>query len=227
MNQILITKEMPNNLEVNLIYDTKKHTKKKIIIFQFVLCIVVFSFTCIYSLYSYSTIKKRKEISDKLIENFNIVSLYSNNSEDYTASKLSLDNYVVSEDKIDVIGIIEIPKLNIIYPILSNVNDNLLKISVCRFYGPMPNEFGNLCIAGHNYNNNTFFSKLNSLQNNDDIYIYDLSGKKLEYNIYSKFEVDATDTECTTQNTEIKEVTLITCNNLNDNKRIVIKAKTK
>lgn len=224
MNQILITKEMPNNLEVNLIYDTKKQAKKKIIIFQFLLCIIIFSFTCGYSVYSYNMIKKRNKISDKLIENFSILSLYSDNS-NYTASKLSLDNYVISEDKINVIGLIEIPKLNITYPILSNVNDNLLKISVCRFYGPMPNEFGNLCIAGHNYNNNSFFSKINSLQFDDKVYIYDLSGNKLEYNIYSKFEVDAYNTDCTSQNMQIKEVTLITCNNLNDTKRIVIKAK--
>ncbi len=226
MNQILITKDMPNNLEINLIYDTKKTFKRKIIIIQFILCIIVFSFTCGYSLYSYSNIKKRNKISNKLVENFSIISLYSDKTNsDYTASKLSLDSYTVPENVINVIGIIEIPKLNITYPIFSNVNDNLLKISVCKFYGPMPNENGNLCIAGHNYNNNTFFSKLNSLENNDKVYIYDLSSQKLEYTVYSKYEVDATNTECTNQNVQTKEITLITCNNLNDSKRIVVKAR--
>ena len=38
----------------------------------------------------------------------------------------------------DVIGIIEIPKINISYPILSNSTENLLKISVCRFSRSSP-----------------------------------------------------------------------------------------
>ena len=31
-------------------------------------------------------------------------------------------------------------KQNITYPILSTTSEELLKISPCRFYGPMPNE---------------------------------------------------------------------------------------
>ena len=78
-----------------------------------------------------------------------------------------------------VIGIIKIDSIKISYPILSKINDDLLKISPCRFYGPMPNQIGNLCIAAHNYNDNRFFSKLDKLQNNDIIYIYDALRKCL------------------------------------------------
>ena len=50
--------------------------------------------------------------------------------------------------------------------VISKTNDELLKLSICRYYGPMPNEIGNLCIAGHNYKNNLMFSKLNKLNIN-------------------------------------------------------------
>lgn len=75
-----------------------------------------------------------------------------------------------------IIGMIEIPILNIVYPILLDSTDELLRISPCRFYGPMPNQYGNLCIAGHNYDNNKFFSKINTLKKSDIITIYDING---------------------------------------------------
>ena len=90
----------------------------------------------------------------------------------------------------------------------------------------MPNEIGNLCIVGHNYIDNRFFSRLNELQINDQINIYDLSGNKMVYQIFEKYEVLYNDTNCISQNTANKKiVTLITCNNLDNLKRLIIKAK--
>jgi len=49
-------------------------------------------------------------------------------------------------------------------------------------------------------------------------------GEKLDYSVYSSFETDYNDLSCTSQNTNgKKEITLITCNNIK-NKRRVIKA---
>ena len=59
----------------------------------------------------------------------------------------------------------------------------MLDISVCRFAGPMPNEIGNLCIAGHNYINNKLFGRLAELKIGDEITIYDLSGNSINYSI--------------------------------------------
>lgn len=89
----------------------------------------------------------------------------------------------------------------------------------------MPNEIGNLCIAGHNYVDYKLFSRLNELEINDTIQIYDLSGKMIEYIVSDKYEVDPTDTSCTAQNTMgNKIVTLLTCNNITQ-KRLVIVSK--
>ena len=48
---------------------------------------------------------------------------------------------------------IEIPSIDLHYPIISEISEDNLKIAPCKFYGSMPNEIGNLCIAAHNYKN--------------------------------------------------------------------------
>ena len=84
---------------------------------------------------------------------------------------------------------------------------------------------GNICIASHNYNNGTLFSDIPNLSIGDLIFLTDLTQKTVSYVVYDKFEIDSKDTNCTSQNTNgKKEVTLVTCNNINGN-RIIIKAK--
>lgn len=88
-------------------------------------------------------------------------------------------------------------------------------------------NFGNICIAGHNYDNNKFFSKINTLVNDDYIYIYNLNGIKQEYFVIENYETDFNNTSCTNQETDGKEeLTLVTCNNINNN-RIIVKAVKK
>jgi len=215
MNQIIYP---VNNNETNF----KKNTKSNNIrlykyllffsIFIILVCIIIYFFI------SYNSYKKQK-FSKNLISNFNITTLYSN-STDLSLERInSYNNYNIPF----VIGLIEIDKISLTYPILSTTTEELLEISPCRFAGPMPNEIGNLCIAGHNYANNTIFGKLNYLENGDIIKIYDLSGKSLDYKIYKKEEVPATNTSCTNQDTDGKrEITLVTCNTLTGN-RIIFK----
>ena len=101
-------------------------------------------------------------------------------------------------------------KIGLFYPILSKVSDELLEISPCFFYGALPNQIGNMCIAGHNYANQTHFAKLHLLNIGDVIEIYDLNGLKLDYSIYSKEEIPASDISCLSQDTnnekEIPEI---------------------
>ena len=127
------------------------------------------------------------------------------------------------------IGEINIPSINVNYPILKTDNpenlDTILKISVCKFHGANPNQIGNLCIVGHNYRNSMFFSKVPNLEVGDIIEVKDLSGTILNYSVYDKFIVEPDELECTSQETGgRKEITLITCTN--DNKqRHIIKAR--
>lgn len=161
--------------------------------------------------------RQKEKVSKELLDNYQLTTLYSDFPY-YAASKVVVENPFV-------IGMISIDKIDLNYPILSESNDELLRISLCRFNGPMPNEVGNLCIAGHNYLDNRFFGRLNELSIGDSIDVYGVSGNKTVYKISKKFEVDANDLSCTNQNIGNKKmITLLTCDNSNQNKRIVIQA---
>ena len=209
MNQILYSEHK------NILSNKKKKQKK----FKLLLCVSIFFmfFIVTYFLYYHNIAKKNEIFSKKLLNNFNLESLYFN-SQEYTSNDISNNNSFV-------IGNIQIPKININYPILSNSNDELLKIAPCRFYGPSPNQNGNLCIAAHNYNDDRFFSNLHKLSIGDLINILDINNNIFSYQVYDKFEILKTDTSCTSQNTDNKrELTLVTCNNFNGN-RLIVKAE--
>lgn len=194
----------------------KRINKKKYLIILF-FSIFALIIIILYLIYFYYNLSMKQNFSKKLMNNFNLENLYLNSNQNYEIINLNENcNYFI-------IGIIEISKINIKYPILSTINDELLKISPCRFYGCYPNEFGNLCIAGHNYDNSTFFSDLYKLDIGDIINIYDSKNTCISYYIYSKYETSMQDTSCTKQDINKKEITLVTCNNLNK-KRLIIKA---
>ena len=118
-----------------------------------------------------------------------------------------------------------VPKLDIKYPIIAETTDELLKISVCKFWGADPNKVGNLCVVGHNYRNNSFFGKLRLIGCGDIIEITDLSNNTLQYEVYDMYTVSPEDVSCTSQLTNgRKEVTLITCTNKGKS-RLIVKAK--
>lgn len=124
-------------------------------------------------------------------------------------------------------GIIEIEKINLYYPVFSELTEDLLKISPCKFYGNMPNDNGNICIAGHNYDNSLFFSKISTLSIDDKISIFDNAGTQYIYFVYDIYEVSASDlSPVLDYNDKEKILTLVTCNNLNSN-RIILRAKQK
>ena len=206
---------------MNQILYTENFKKKKYIKFfkiQLSISLVLFISFITYWSFFYNSKLKKERLSNVMLNNFNIEHLYSKN-QDYTT--IQLDN----GNNCSVIGVIEIPKINIKYPILSDISDELLKISVCRFYGPYPNQIGNLCIAAHNYDDNNFFSNLYKLNIGDIVNIYDINNSVISYSIYDKFEISENDTFCTNQNTiKKKEITLVTCNNINNN-RLIVKAR--
>lgn len=122
------------------------------------------------------------------------------------------------------IAIINIPSINLTYPVLSTYNDELLKKSPCKYWGPDPNEVGNFCIVAHNYRNAKFFSKVPTLENGDIIELTDLSGTTLKYSVYDKYVIPEDDKSCSSQKTDgRKEITLITCTDDSRN-RVVVKA---
>jgi len=208
MNQILVIND-------NTFCSSKNFRNNKLYFYLFFISIITTILLLLYFFFNYCSLLAATHTTHLLKSKYNIGTLYPS-STNYTTLKLT--------NNISIIGLIEIPKINISYPIIENTTTDLLKISVCKLYGPSPNRIGNLCIAGHNYKNNSMFSKLHKLSIGDSFYITDLNDIKLKYIIYKKFVVNENNLECIKETDSI-EVTLITCNNIDNSKRLIIKAK--
>ena len=222
MNQILSTNLNNDNDELNNNLDNIDNTKnsnkisiKKVFKIQFTISIIIIISTISFSTYYIYSLRNKEKISENLIGNYNIYKLYNNvEKEDETTQN-------------NLFGIIEIPKINLYYPVFSTLTEENLKVSPCKFYGDSLEDTGNVCIAGHNYNNDMFFSKINLLEQNDEIFIYNNIGVKYTYLVTENYEVKEDDlSPIINYNQNEKNLTLITCNNLNNN-RFVIKAKQK
>ena len=242
MNQILVSEKL------YVTPDMKK--KKKLFRFEFFLSVFLLCALSSYAIYAEYDRNKSEEVSKEILQEISFQDSKKVIDEEVIVVRLNAipeeknatsTQVVQIEQQINVpeeqkltasdgtvyytIGVINIPSINVNYPILSTYTDELLKIAPCKFHGPNPNEVGNLCIAGHNYRNTKFFSKVPTLELGDKIEITDLSGRMLTYTVYDKFIVNPDELECTSQLTNgKKEITLITCTN--DNKqRHIIKAR--
>ena len=119
---------------------------------------------------------------------------------------------------------LEIPTISLETFILEEYSTQALNISVTKFWGTNPNTIGNFCVAGHNFKNKNMFSNLKELKVGDKLYLTDNTVGKVEYQIYNMDKVIPEDVSCLDQETNSKEITLITCTN-DSQKRIIVKAK--
>lgn len=252
MNQILVTKKLYITPEL------KK--KKKAYKFYFFLSIFLVCILISFYIYAEVDRNKSEETSQAILDEFNqnidnsladsdvLVAILSDtntenetetptqepSSSTHSSKNTSNTNKVETTTdgfKYTTIGSINIPKINVSYPILDGETDSveeteaLLKISPTKFWGVDPNEIGNFSLVGHNYRNSKFFSKVPTLENGDKIEITDNTGRTLTYTVFDKYEVVPSDTSCTAPNTNgTRDLTLITCTN--DNKlRVIVKAR--
>ena len=205
---------------MNQILENRNDKKKKrnVAIVQFYFSICIFLLILVSFFINWFLSNQKQDYVSDMIDTYQISRLYANNEPVFPT--FNSNGQVCT-----VIGIISIPKINVSYPILSEYDDELLRIAPCRFYGPLPNENGNLCIAGHNYNNDKFFSKISLLKEGDYINITDYSNKTLSYTVTSSYEVEEDDlSPLDSSSSSLRQVTLVTCNNSNNN-RIVVEAK--
>ncbi len=242
MNQILVTEKLYITPEL------KK--KKKMYKVNFILSILVIIVLAVIYFFTEYNRNQAEAFSQEILEGAGtedtttikadneVLILALDSYEDKTVSTVEETNYSVettSSGKYEApngktynkVGEINIPSINVNYPILSETSDALLKVSVCKFWGGEPNEVGNLCIAGHNYRNKKFFSKVINLKEGDIIEIKDLKERTLQYEVYTTYTVDPNDVSCTSQITNgEKRVTLITCTN-DSKQRVIVQAREK
>jgi len=114
--------------------------KKKFILFlklySALSTLIVLSFTSYY-FYRLFNISRNERISDVLISSYDISRLYSTISKNLDFNQVHIES---DEDTFSIIGILQIDKIDLRYPILSNINDYLLSVAPCRFHGPLPNQ---------------------------------------------------------------------------------------
>ena len=156
MNQIIYPEKIENNL-IN--YNNNLLKRRKIYRNLFIFSLILLSAFIIYY-----------KISKNILSVYDIQHLYT------TSSPVSLPSIILENgDSTDILGILQIDKINIRYPILSKSTEEFLEVSVCKFYGNELNDSGNFCIVGHNYDSQEFFSNLNKLEIGDSIVAYSLN----------------------------------------------------
>ena len=238
MNQILITEK---------IYVTPELKRKKVMYKMFfiisVLCVIVLSSYYIYAEYDRD---RNEEISHEILagivdqtaikrddgilrvilddENENINNSQATEQDD--ATQTNSQSFQANNGKTYVTeATLNVPALGINYPVLSETSEELLKVSLNKFWGPSPNEVGNYCIVGHNYTNKKMFGKLAEIENGDTVDLTSTNGEVVTYVVYNKYIVEPDDVACTSQLTNgLREVTLITCTN-HGKQRLVVKAR--
>lgn len=111
-----------------------------------------------------------------------------------------------------MLGTIEIPKIDLKYPILDRADAASMEVAPGLIYGPGLNKVGNNVIAGHNYRNKTFFSNLTKLKNGDSIYITDTDKNRVEYIVYKIYTTGSEDNSYWDRDTKgAREISLSTC----------------
>lgn len=220
MNQILVSKK---------IYVTPKVRKKKKM-YKFIFILSVVAVILLSGRYGYAVYDQRKNesMAREIMENISfgkdnttteekvlVVGLSENIEEVIELDERDTNNVYTAPTgtKYTVDAILNIPSLGINYPVLSETSDELLKISLNKFWGGKPNTVGNYCIVGHNYDGkDIMFGKLNRIKNGDIVELEDSTGKTLQYKVYNIFIVQPNDVACTSQLTNGQtEMTLITC----------------
>lgn len=184
--------------------------------------------------------------ADSTIKNQDDILVVVLDKPDETKQKVDLDELIAANNSVQMnskvyktdrgdeyttVAVVNIPKINITYPIIYSNNtsdqttEDLLKISIVKYWGADANQPGNFCMIGHNYHNKRFFSNISKLNNGDSIYVTDKNNKTLEYKVYNNYVIEPTDLKCTSQLTNGNtDITLITCT-ISGKQRTVIKAR--
>lgn len=141
-------------------------------------------------------------------------------------TSISKEDEVILEEG-NVIGIIEIPSIDIRYPVMEGTGSAVLNAGI----GHIPEtagigESGNCVLCGHNDSRyGTFFTPLNQISIGDVVTIIDKKGQAHIYEVTETEVVNPYDNSIKTQG-EGKELTLFTCSQ-KGTMRFVVKCRYK
>ena len=200
-----------------------------------VLIIVIVAIVALLGFLGYDTYKKfatKKAASDAVDRFQNIITVKDDNNitnQDTVAPVINPEDMDQSSsgsrtqyNGYNVVGTIEIPAIDLRYPVLEKATGTSIEYSVAIQYGPGLNKVGNTVIVGHNYRDGSFFGSNSRLVLGDKIYITDETGTRIQYNIYNIYNTSPEDADYMTRETNGKrEISLSTCTN-NSKERLII-----
>lgn len=190
----------------------KIKSKIRIAILGILFCIVLYVGIGIYKENKIKLVEENKIIVEKLSKQIQIV----------PAIPIQIETLPKTYMNYEVIAKLEIPKINLETYVLKNYTVDGMKVCSSKFFGPEPNEIGNFCIAGHNYDKENMFNHLINLEKGDELYLSDNKNGKITYSIYDIYRVKPQNTAPIGQETNgNKIVTLITCVNYSRSRLIV------
>lgn len=111
----------------------------------------------------------------------------------------------VQIDGMDYVGRLRIPTLELELPILSQWDDDRLKIAPCRYSGTA--RGGDLVLLAHNYRKH--FGPIRHLEPGDELSFEDMEGTVFDYQVTGAIVVEPTALETVTSGAH--DLTLITC----------------
>ena len=190
MNQILVTQKVYVTPELR--------RKRKLYRIEFVASVLLVVALFSYYIYAeYDRSKKEAYAED-------ILASLDDNNEDENSKDLMIfaldNNNVIDEEAADETtstktvtasnGVhytteaeLNIPSLGINYPVLSDTSDELLKVSLNKYWGPAPNAIGNYCVVGHNYKSGKMFGKLSQIEMGALCTLEDVRGNTVTYKV--------------------------------------------
>lgn len=185
--------------------------------------IMIFIF---YYIYNKSLENKNNHDVEKYIET---TSISDNTDIENEETKENETSSVKEENKFDIqyTAVLEIPKINLKRGVVNNTkNFNSIRYAISVDNGShYPNENGNFILYSHSGNSNiAFFSRLNQIEKDDDIYVY-YNGIIYHYKVVKKYDIEKTGKARVIDSNESKYITLITCNQNRRGYQTVIEGK--
>ncbi len=124
----------------------------------------------------------------------------------------------VTVDGEEYVGVLKIPEIGLVLPVLNECEAKKLKIAPCRYQGTA--YLGNMIVAGHNYK--THMKYIDTLEAGDKIFFTDTDKNMFEYEVVGTEIIDGTDVEKMVSG-DSWDLTLFTCT-YDGRKRITVRA---
>ena len=177
-----------------------------------ILLLIVMSITSCYAIVKY--------LERNTIDQYNKTMKIAN--EKFCITNMKIEDEENIETK-EIIGVLEIKKLNIKAPVKNGTTSEILKYSIGHFVESDMWD-GNIALASHNRGSYAhYFENIDKLENGDEIKYTTNNGMRI-YDVIEQVKIEETNWEKVLENKEYNTLTLVTCITGQKDYRLCIKA---